>query len=126
MSDLLSDHERRKNDAKLRIASPPKKYRNRKNVNKTKVALSIEIPYFLLKEWHGKVNKSDPEATTPDYISLANDLIPGHCVRIRQDSGQRISGNLARKAGAVKTLYRNAKNSRERSQLDKKKKNAQT
>ena len=90
---------------------------------KRKWALSIEIAYFLLKEWHGKVDKGDPEATTPDYISLVNDLIPGHCMQIRQDSGLRISGNLARKAGAVKNLCRNAKNSRECSQLDKKRSN---
>ena len=86
------------------------------------VALSVEIPYFLLKEWHGKVSdKTDPEATAPDYISLANDFILGHCVQIRQDSAQRINSNLARKAGEVKTLYKKARNSRERGELDQKK-----
>ena len=82
--------------------------------------MSIEIPYYLLKEWHGKVEKSDPEATTPDYISLVNELIPGHCAQIHHVSGQRISSNLAKKAGSVKAKYRNAKNSRERNQLDQK------
>ena len=46
-------------------------------------------------------DKTDPEATAPDYISLANDLILGHRVQISEDSGQRINGNLARKAGEV-------------------------
>lgn len=122
MSDFLSDCERQKTDAKLRISSPHKKFKNRKDVDATKLALSVEIPYFLLKEWHGKVSdRHDPEATAPDYISLANDLIPGHCVQISQDSGQRINGNLARKAGEVKTLYKKARNSRERGELDQKK-----
>ena len=83
--------------------------------------LAIEIPYMLLKEWHGKVTgKTDPKATVPDYISLANDLIPGHCEQISQNSGQQINGNLAWKAGEVKTLYRKARNSRERGELDHK------
>ena len=95
-------------DAKLRISSPHKKFRNQTDVDVTKLALLIEIPYFLLKEWHGRVTgKTNPEATAPDYISLADDLIPRHCVQISQDSGQRINGNLARKVGEVKTLYRN-------------------
>ncbi|PFX29172.1 hypothetical protein AWC38_SpisGene6088 [Stylophora pistillata] len=66
-------------------------------------------------------DKTDPEATAPDYISLANDLIPGHCVQISQDSGQRINGILARKAGEVKSTYKKARNSRERGELHQKK-----
>ena len=117
MSNFLSDR-----DAKLRISSPHKKFKNRKDVDATKLALSVEIPYCLLKEWHGKVtDKTDPEATAPGYTSLANDLIPGHCVQISQDSGQRINGNLVRKAGEVKTLYKKARNSRERGELGQKK-----
>ena len=120
MSDLFSEREQRKVDAKLRISSPAKNYRSRQDVDESQIALSIEIPYYLLKEWHGKVEKSDPEATTPDYISLVNELIPGHCAQIHHVSGQSISSSLAKKAGSVKAKYRNAKNSRERNQLDQK------
>lgn len=120
MSDLLSDREQQKVGAKLRISSPVKKYRSRQDVDESQIALSIEVPYYLLKEWHGKVDKSDPEASGPNYISLVNELIPGHCTQINQGFGERINSNLAKKAGSVKSLYKNAKNSRERNQLDRK------
>ena len=120
MSDLLSDREQQKVGAKLRISSPVKKYRSRQDVDESQIALSIEVPYYLLKEWHGKVDKSDPEASGPNYISLVNELIPGHCTQINQGFGERINSNLAKKAGSVKSLYKSAKNSRERNQLDRK------
>ena len=120
MCDLFSECEQRKVDAKLQISSPTKNYCSRQDVDESQIALSIEIPYYLLKNWHGKVDKSDPEATTHDYISLVNGLIPGHCAQIRHVSGQCISSNLAKEAGSVKAKYRNAKNSRERNQLDQK------
>ena len=120
MSDLLNDREQRKVDAKLRISSPGKNYRSRQDVDESQIALSIEVPYYLLKEWHGKVDKSDPEAGSHNYISLVNELIPGHCAQINQGFGERINSNLAKKAGSVRNMYRNAKNSRERNQLDQK------
>ncbi|KAJ7384009.1 hypothetical protein OS493_024021 [Desmophyllum pertusum] len=46
---------------------------SQQDVDESQIALSIEIPYYLLKEWHRKVDKSDPEATTPNYISLVNE-----------------------------------------------------
>lgn len=107
--------------AKLRITNSPEEYKNGEDVGESNIALSLEIPYFLLKEWHGKVaDKRDPEATAPDYICVANDFILGHCVLKSQDSGQRINGKLARKVGEVRTLYRRARNGKERSELDKK------
>lgn len=52
MSDLLSDREQQKAAANLRISSPAKNYRRREDVDECQIALSVEIPYFLLKEWH--------------------------------------------------------------------------
>lgn len=88
------------------------------DADETQIALSIEVPYYLLTEWHAKVDKSDPEASGPNYISLVNELIPGHCAQLYQGFGEHINSNFAKKAGSVKSLYRNAKNSRERNQLE--------
>ena len=55
-----------------------------------------------------------------NYISLVNELIPGHCAQIKQGFGERINSNVAKKAGSVRNMHRNAKNSRERNQLDQK------
>lgn len=66
-------------------------------------------------------DKSDREATAPHNICLANDFIPVHCAQISQDSGQRIDGKVARKAGEVKTLFRKARKGRERSEVHQKK-----
>ena len=62
MSDLLSDCERQKVADNLRISSPAKKYRSREDIDDSQIALSVEIPYNLLNEWHGRVNKSDPSS----------------------------------------------------------------
>ena len=64
-----------------------------------------------------KVDISGPEVSTPNYVTLVNDLIPGHCTHISHESGQRINNNLAKKAGSVRTKYSNSKNSGERGQL---------
>ena len=53
-------------------------------------------------------------------FSLVNELIPGHCAQINQGFGEHINSNLVKKAGSVRKMYRNAKNSRERNQLDQK------
>lgn len=58
--------------------------------------------------------------STPNYVTLVNDLIPGHCTQISHESGQRINNNLAKKAGSVRTKYSNSKNGGERGQLDQK------
>ena len=62
MSDLVSDCERQKVGDNLRISSPAKKYRSREDIDDSQIALSVEIPYYLLNEWHGRVNKSDPSS----------------------------------------------------------------
>lgn len=67
-----------------------------------------------------KVDISGPEVSTPNYVTLVNDLIPGHCTQISHESGQRINNNLAKKAGSVRTKYSNSKNGGERGQLDQK------
>lgn len=67
-----------------------------------------------------KVDISGPEVSTPNYVTLVNDLIPGHCTQISHESGQRINNNLAKKAGSVRTKYSNWKNGGERGQLDQK------
>ena len=67
-----------------------------------------------------KVDISGPEVSTPNYVTLDNDLIPGHCTQISHESGQRINNNLAKKAGSVRTKYSNSKNGGERGQLDQK------
>ena len=75
--------------ANLRSGSPAKNYRSRQDG-----ALLVEIPYYLLKGWHGKADKSDPEVNAPNYITLVNDLIPGKCARISQESGPRINNDF--------------------------------
>ena len=45
MSDLFSEHEQRKVDAKLQISSPAKNYCSRQDDDESQRALSIEIPY---------------------------------------------------------------------------------
>lgn len=67
-----------------------------------------------------KVDISGPEVSTPNYVTLVNDLIPGHCTQISHKSGQRINNNLAKKAGSVRTKYSNSKNGGERGQLGQK------
>lgn len=54
MSDFLGNQHRQKMDAELQITSPHKNFKNWKDVNKTKLALAIEIPYFLLTNGMGK------------------------------------------------------------------------
>ena len=65
--------------ANLGISNPSKNYRGREDVDESQIALSVEIPYYLLKERHGNVDKSDLEVSTPNYITLVDDLIPNHC-----------------------------------------------
>ena len=60
MSDLASDCERQKVRDNLRISSSAKKYRSLEDIDDSQIALSVEIPYYLLNEWHDRVNKSDP------------------------------------------------------------------
>lgn len=67
-----------------------------------------------------KVDISGPEVSIPNYVTLVNDLIPGHCTQISHESGQQINNNLAKKAGSVRTKYSNSKNGGERGQLDQK------
>ena len=45
MSDLFSEREQRKVDAKLQISSPAKNYRSWQDDDESQIALSIEIPY---------------------------------------------------------------------------------
>ena len=54
MSDFLGNQHRQKMDAKLQITSPHKNFKNWKDVDETKLALAIEIPYFLLTNGMGK------------------------------------------------------------------------
>lgn len=48
MFDFLGNQHRQKMDAELQITSPHKNFKNWKDVDETKLALAIEIPYFLL------------------------------------------------------------------------------
>lgn len=54
MSDFLGNQHRQKMDAELQITSPHKNFKNWKDVDETKLALAIEIPYFLLTNGMGK------------------------------------------------------------------------
>ena len=54
MSDFLGNQNRQKMDAELQITSPHKHFKNWKDVDETKLALAIEIPYFLLTNGMGK------------------------------------------------------------------------
>lgn len=54
MSDFLGNQHRQKTDAELQITSPHKNFKNWKDVDETKLALAIEIPYFLLTNGMGK------------------------------------------------------------------------
>ena len=62
MSDLVGDCERQKVADNLRISSPAQRYCSREDVDDSQIVLSVEIPYYLLNEWHGKVDKSDPSS----------------------------------------------------------------
>ena len=54
MSDFLGNQQWQNMDAKLWITNPHKNFKNWKHVDETKLALAIEIPYFLLKNGMGK------------------------------------------------------------------------
>ena len=82
--------------------------------------LSTSYGHGNKEKGDSKVDISGPEVSTPNYVTLVNDLIPGHCTQISHESGQRINNNLAKKAGSVRTKYSNSKNSGERGQLDQK------
>lgn len=82
--------------------------------------LSTSYRHGNKEKGDSKVDISGPEVSTPNYVTLVNDLIPGHCTQISHESGQRINNNLAKKAGSVRTKYSNSKNSGERGQLDQK------
>lgn len=82
--------------------------------------LSTSYRHENKEKGDSKVDISGPEVSTPNYVTLVNDLIPGHCTQISHESGQRINNNLAKKAGSVRTKYSNSKNSGERGQLDQK------
>lgn len=79
--------------------------------------LSTSYRHGNKEKGDSKVDISGPEVSTPNYVTLVNDLIPGHCTQISHESGQRINNNLAKKAGSVRTKYSNSKNSGERGQL---------
>lgn len=79
--------------------------------------LSTSYGHGNKEKGDSKVDISGPEVSTPNYVTLVNDLIPGHCTQISHESGQRINNNLAKKAGSVRTKYSNSKNSGERGQL---------
>lgn len=82
--------------------------------------LSTSYRHGNKEKGDSKVDISGPEVSTPNYVTLVNDLIPGHCTQISHESGQRFNNNLAKKAGSVRTKYSNSKNSGERGQLDQK------
>lgn len=82
--------------------------------------LSTSYGHGNKEKGDSKVDISGPEVSTPNYVTLVNDLIPGHCTQISHESGQRINNNLAKKAGSVRTKYSNSKNGGERGQLDQK------
>lgn len=82
--------------------------------------LSTSYRHENKEKGDSKVDISGPEVSTPNYVTLVNDLIPGHCTQISHESGQRINNNLAKKAGSVRTKYSNSKNGGERGQLDQK------
>lgn len=79
--------------------------------------LSTSYGHGNKEKGDSKVDISGPEVSTPNYVTLDNDLIPGHCTQISHESVQRINNNLAKKAGSVRTKYSNSKNSGERGQL---------
>lgn len=82
--------------------------------------LSTSYRHENKEKGDSKIDISGPEVSTPNYVTLVNDLIPGHCTQISHESGQRFNNNLAKKAGSVRTKYSNSKNSGERGQLDQK------
>lgn len=82
--------------------------------------LSTSYRHENKEKGDSKIDISGPEVSTPNYVTLVNDLIPGHCTQISHESGQRINNNLAKKAGSVRTKYSNWKNGGERGQLDQK------
>lgn len=82
--------------------------------------LSTSYRHENKEKGDSKIDISGPEVSTPNYVTLVNDLIPGHCTQISHESGQRINNNLAKKAGSVRTKYSNSKNGGERGQLDQK------
>ena len=57
MSDLVSDCERQKVRDNLRISSSAKKYRSLEDIDDSQIALSVEIPYYLLNEWLFQISK---------------------------------------------------------------------
>lgn len=79
--------------------------------------LSTSYRHENKEKGDSKIDISGPEVSTPNYVTLVNDLIPGHCTQISHESGQRFNNNLAKKAGSVRTKYSNSKNSGERGQL---------
>lgn len=82
--------------------------------------LSTSYRHENKEKGDSKIDISGPEVSTPNYVTLVNDLIPGHCTQISHESGQRFNNNLAKKAGSVRTKYSNSKNGGERGQLDQK------
>ena len=123
MSDCLLEYEKQNLDFKLSITVPPLSYIHQQHIaEKFTIALATDIPYPVLKLWHGLAGScKDERGNLVDYIDLLNKWIPGQWFKVSRETGFRIQGRLRREAGSVVSKYTGKKvGGRKRQELDRK------
>lgn len=105
MSHVLLDFEKKALDFKFQVTDSPLSYIHQQHSRQSEIALSIYIPYPILKKWHELVGIKDERGNELNYIDLLNFWIPGRWFKISRDNGSRIQGRLRCEAGAVVNKY---------------------
>ena len=111
MSDLLDKCTKLSLEFKIKATEPDFEYLEQVH-NHFDVAIALDIPYPLLRVWHGAIKESKAASMRLDYVQLLNSKIEGGWLKIDPAAGERISGRLEREAGKVANLndYLNACN----------------
>ena len=92
MSHVLLDFKKKALDFKLQVTDSPLSYIHQQHSRQAEIALSIYIPYPILKKWHELVGIKDERGNELNYIDLLNFWIPGQWFKISKDNGSRIQG----------------------------------
>ena len=70
MSHVLLDFEKKALDFKLQVTDSPLSYLHQQHSRQSETALSIYIPYPILKKWHEPIGIKDERGNELNYIDL--------------------------------------------------------
>ena len=103
----------RETEWKISVTGPPLSNIKQQGISRFQIALTVNIPYSLLKIWRANVQDGC------EYIDFRNATVVRSWFRVSWETGYPIQGRLEREAGVMAYKYRQTKG-RKRGQLNSK------